>query len=188
MTSTEEDCFFNINCEFETKTNKYNVEKLVGKGGFGEVYKIRNQNTGQSFAMKLENKGERKRTEAQNGIADINFDALINEKQSNFEICGKRTLGRRSILHYNGTSWKINFRIEKPLQRKAVRSISWFINCKTMLKSVFSTPCSGELIQIMRYIDNLCYEDSVNYESIYETLRKACEIVGGNIDESYHWE
>uniref|UniRef100_A0A1I7V4D7 Protein kinase domain-containing protein n=1 Tax=Caenorhabditis tropicalis TaxID=1561998 RepID=A0A1I7V4D7_9PELO len=65
----EEDVDFKPGHEITSKKATYVVEKLLGEGGFGAVYKVKESKTGKLYALKVEKKSETKPSKLKMEIA-----------------------------------------------------------------------------------------------------------------------
>ena len=75
-----------------TKIGKYRIELLIGSGGFGQVYKIKDTTTNQTFALKTEEK------DVENSLMKNEIECLTNLKTPCFPII--REQGSFKNLNY----------------------------------------------------------------------------------------
>lgn len=79
----DEDVDFKANTEITSKKTTYVIDKLLGEGGFGAVYKVKDKTSGKIYAMKVEKKQDKKPSKLKMEIAILKLVAS-ERKNSHF--------------------------------------------------------------------------------------------------------
>uniref|UniRef100_A0A8R1HXK4 Protein kinase domain-containing protein n=1 Tax=Caenorhabditis japonica TaxID=281687 RepID=A0A8R1HXK4_CAEJA len=218
MSDEEDDeLVFRPNTEITSKKTTYIVEKLLGEGGFGAVYKVKEVKSGKFYAMKIEKKQENKEPKLkmetnirQIYILDFGIARQIlndrNElKSPRVTVRFKGTLKFASIACHRGKElgWKddceswfylmLDLIVITGLPWKSSRDINTVWQMKEEVRErknvlFHGLKCGSELGKILAYLDSLQYQDHIDYHYIYKQLEDACFVSGGKMDGAYDWE
>ncbi|EGT36117.1 hypothetical protein CAEBREN_29501, partial [Caenorhabditis brenneri] len=80
----EADMDFKSGFEITSKKTSYVVDKLLGEGGFGAVYKVKDTKSGKIYAMKVEKRREDKPSKLKMEIAILKLVSTERGKNSHF--------------------------------------------------------------------------------------------------------
>ncbi|UMM31884.1 hypothetical protein L5515_005907 [Caenorhabditis briggsae] len=304
----DEEVEFKSNTEITSKKTTWVIDKLLGEGGFGAVYKVKDKQSGKFYAMKVEKKQEKKPSKLKMEIAILKLVAS-ERKNSHFteiadrgkkdkegyfflvmELAGssladlkkkrakafsaptglsvsQQCLEACQDLHKYGfihrdlkpanyacgadkkahTIYILDFGISRKIinDRKELKTprvtcrfkgtlkfaslachknqeLGWKDDCESWFyllmdlilpaglpwkgisdkgtvsqmkeevrskkETYLGIKCGAELEKIILYLDQLQYQDHVDYQYIYKILNEACSTCGGRMDAPYDWE
>ncbi|CAI5451724.1 unnamed protein product [Caenorhabditis angaria] len=93
----EEELVFKPNTEISSSKHTYIIERLLGEGGFGAVYKVKNKENSKYYAMKIEKKQEKRQSKLKMEILILK---LVSNERNNSHFTSIADRGKKDKEGY----------------------------------------------------------------------------------------